>query len=121
MLEFTAEQLERLEKVREDEVIEKLLLEVREHDPAWLAQIGEWPAYRYLKEQRGDAWAFGIKDPEMVELFMRYSLMTPGFQKEPQFIKWMQRPVVDSPEQRFRDYDSIMQYLQALAEWPSAK
>lgn len=121
MLEFTAEQLQRLEMAREDEVIEKLLLEVREHDPAWLKQIGEWPAYRYLKEQREDAWGFGIKGANEVELFMRHSLMTPGFQKEPAFIKWMQRSVTDSPEQRFRDYDSVMHYLRVLKEWPIAQ
>lgn len=119
MLELTPEQLEHLEKAREDEVIEKLLLDIRKHDPAWLEEMGERPAYLYLREQREDAWRLGIRDPEQVERFLRYSLWTPGFQKSAPFIKWMQRAVEDNPEQRFRDYDSVMQFLRALDQWPT--
>ncbi|WP_223451807.1 MULTISPECIES: hypothetical protein [unclassified Pseudomonas] len=121
MLELSAEQLEQLDHIRQDEVIDKLLLEVRQQDPAWFAKVGEPKASAYLRQLRDEAKALGIEGPEETELFMRYGLYKPGFQQSPEFVEWMQRPVADTPEQRFRDYDSVMQYVDALKEWPRAR
>jgi len=121
VLELSAEQLNQLDTLRQDEVIEKILLEARQQDPAWYAKVGEPKATAYLRQLREEAYALGIDAPQENELYMRYGLYKPGFQQSPGFAEWMQRPVSDTPEQRFRDYDSVMQYMDALKDWPRAR
>lgn len=120
MLELTADQLDALEQVRQNEVIEKIMLEVRQHNPQWLEQKGLWQTIQYLKDYREKAWALGIEAPETVEQFMRFGLQFPGFEETPGFIRWMQRPVADTPEQRFRDYSSVMDFVQGQRIWRAA-
>ena len=60
MLELDAGQLDRLQRVRDDEVIERVLLEVRREAPAWLERRGLLPAIRQLGELRATALELGI-------------------------------------------------------------
>ncbi|AZC31905.1 hypothetical protein C4K38_3948 [Pseudomonas chlororaphis subsp. piscium] len=120
MLELTADQLKALEQVRQNEVIEKIMLEIRQHNPQWLEQKGQWQTIQYLKDYREKAWALQIEEPDTVESFMRFGLQFPGFEQTSGFIRWMKRPVNDTPEQRFRDYASVMGFVQGQRAWRAA-
>ncbi|MBG0848025.1 hypothetical protein ACPA0O_00080 [Ectopseudomonas chengduensis] len=119
MLELSSEQIAKLDAVRRDEVIEKLLLEVRAQDPNWFAQHGLTGGTSYLARYRRYAEEFGLTDPQSTEDFMRYGLMFPDFHRDDAFVSWMTRPVDDSPEQRFKDYRSVMRFVWKLknATW----
>lgn len=114
MLELSSEQVAQLDAVRRDETIEKLLLEVRAQDPDWFARHGLTGGTSYLAGYRRHAEGFGITDPQVIEDFMRYGLMFPGFHKDDAFVSWMKRSVADSPEQRFKDYQSVMTFVWKL-------
>ncbi|UCR84125.1 hypothetical protein [Pseudomonas chlororaphis] len=120
MLELTADQLKALEQVRQNEVIEKIMLEIRQHNPQWLEQKGQWQTIQYLKDYREKAWALQIEEPDTVGSFMRFGLQFPGFEQTSGFIRWMKRPVNDTPEQRFRDYASVMDFVQGQRAWRAA-
>ncbi|MEQ0919853.1 hypothetical protein ABLT09_19125, partial [Pseudomonas aeruginosa] len=100
MLELDAGQLDRLQRVRDDEVIERVLLEVRREAPAWLERRGLLPAIRQLGELRATALELGIEEPGTIERFLLHGLAFPGFQDTPAFLAHMRRPLADSPEQR---------------------
>lgn len=91
MLELTADQLKALERVRQNEVIEKIMLEIRQYNPQWLEQKGHWQTIQYLKDYREKAWALQIEEPDAVENFMRFGLQFPGFEETPGFIRWMKK------------------------------
>lgn len=117
MLELSEEQMLQLEEIRQDELIEQLLLEIRAENPAWLQQKGLWPAMQMLRDLREEARALGIRDPEVTERFMRHGLAYTDFYKQPVFIDFMKRPVSDSPEQRFQDYESIVEFNSMMRDW----
>ena len=119
MLKLSIEQVAQLDAVRRDEVIEKLLLEVRAQDPNWVAQHGLAGGISYLAMYRRYAEELGLTQPLVIEDFMRYGLMFPDFHKDDAFVSWMKRPVADLPEQRFRDYQSVMTFACKLknATW----
>lgn len=117
MFELTDDQLRRLEEIRRDEMIERLILELRQENPAWLERTGLWPTIRLLQGMREEAWAFGIKEPAVVERFLRHGLTFTDFHKQPDFIEFMNRPVADTPEQRFRDYQSVVEFKMLMQQW----
>lgn len=117
MLELSEEQMLQLEEIRQDELIEQLLLEIRTENPTWLEQTGLWPAMQMLRELREAARALGIRDPEVTERFLRHGLAYTDFYKQPVFIDFMKRPVDDSPEQRFKDYESIVEFNIMMRDW----
>lgn len=114
MLELSADQLTGLEAVRRDELIEKLLLEVREQDPAWYGRHGLAGGISYLAGYRRDAETLGLIERRSIEDFMRYGMMFPGFNREQAFVEWMARPSADDPDQRFRDYQRVMEFVWQL-------
>lgn len=77
MLELDAGQLDRLQRVRDDEVIERVLLEVRREAPAWLERRGLLPAIRQLGELRATALELGIEEPGTIERFLLHGLAFP--------------------------------------------
>lgn len=117
MLELSEEQLLQLEEIRQDEIIERLLLELRTENPTWLEQKGLWPAMQMLRDLREEARALGIRDPDVTERFMRHGLAYTDFHQQSVFIDFMKRPVDDSPEQRFQDYESIVEFNTLMRDW----
>ncbi|GLF11984.1 TPA: hypothetical protein NH847_001558 [Pseudomonas aeruginosa] len=117
MLELDAGQLDRLQRVRDDEVIERVLLEVRREAPSWLERRGLLPAIRQLGELRATALELGIEEPGTIERFLLHGLAFPGFQDTPAFLAHMRRPLADSPEQRFQDYERIVEFRLASQKW----
>ncbi|EOT7835572.1 TPA: hypothetical protein ACP31J_005116 [Pseudomonas aeruginosa] len=117
MLELDAGQLDRLQRVRDDEVIERVLLEVRREAPAWLERRGLLPAIRQLGELRATALELGIAEPGTIERFLLHGLAFPAFQDTLAFLAHMRRPVADSPEQRFQDYERIVEFRLASQKW----
>lgn len=85
MLELDAGQLDRLQRVRDDEVIERVLLEVRREAPAWLERRGLLPAIRQLGELRATALELGIEEPGTIERFLLHGLAFPGFRTRRRF------------------------------------
>lgn len=117
MLELSEEQLRQLDEIRQDEVMERLLLDIREESPDWLERKGLWPTVQMLRDLRDEAWAMGIRESDSVERFMRHGLAYTDFYKQPVFITFMKRPVSDSPEQRFKDYESIVEFNLMMQDW----
>ncbi|UQY36810.1 hypothetical protein K8U54_10120 [Pseudomonas fulva] len=117
MFDLTGDQLLQLEQIRQDEMIERLILELRQENPAWLERTGLRPTIRLLHEMREEAWAFGIHEPAMVERFLRHGLTFTDFHKQAAFIEFMNRPVADTPEQRFRDYQSVVEFKVLMQQW----
>lgn len=117
MFELSTEQVAQLEGIRQDEVFERLLLEVRQENPEWLSRKGLMPALQMLKDLRDRAWSFGIREDETVEHFMRHGLTFTDFDKQPAFVEFMNRPVADSPERRFKDYEDIVEFRMNMQHW----
>ncbi|POA75568.1 MULTISPECIES: hypothetical protein [Pseudomonas] len=117
MLELSTEQLSQLDDIRQNEVFERLLLEVQQENPEWLSRKGLMPALQMLKDLRERAWGFGIREPESVEHFLRHGLTFTDFDKQPAFIEFMNRPVADSPERRFEDYEDIVVFRMNMQHW----
>ena len=116
MLELDAGQLDRLQRVRDDEVIELVLLEVRREAPAWLERRGLLPAIRQLGELRTTALELGIEEPGTIERFLLHGLAFPASRTRRR-LSHMRRPLADSPEQRFQDYERIVEFRLASQKW----
>lgn len=114
MFELSSEQVAQLNEVRSNEAIERLLLELRTQDPAWYDRLGLNGGINYLAGYRRHAKELGLTDPQVIEDFMRYGLMFPNFDQDEEFVSWMKRPVADSPEQRFEDYQHVMEFVWKL-------
>lgn len=114
MFELSSEQVTQLDEIRSDEAIERLLLELRAQDRAWFNRLGLTGGINYLAGYRRHAIELGLTDPQVIEDFMRYGLMFPEFHQGEEFISWMKRPVADSPEQRFKDYQHVMEFVWKL-------
>lgn len=85
--------------------------------PAWLERRGLLPAIRQLGELRATALELGIEEPGTIERFLLHGLAFPAFQDTPAFLAHMRRPLADSPEQRFQDYERIVEFRLASQKW----
>ena len=116
MLELDAGQLDRLQRVRDDEVIERVLLEVRREAPAWLERRGLLPAIRQLGERARRRWNWVSKSPGRSNAFSCTAWPSPASRTRRRFAH-MRRPLADSPEQRFQDYERIVEFRLASQKW----
>ncbi|MGE7958524.1 hypothetical protein ACQKQA_18385 [Pseudomonas sp. NPDC089530] len=117
MFELSNEQVAQLDDIRQNEVFERLLLDVQQENPQWLARKGLIPALQMLKELRERAWGFGIREEEVVERFIRHGLTFTDFDRRPAFVEFMNRPVADSAERRFEDYEDIVAFRMNMQQW----
>ena len=94
----------------------RVLLEVRREAPAWLERRGLLPAIRQLGELRATALELGIEEPGTIERFLLHGLAFPLSRTRRRFAH-MRRPLADSPEQRFQDYERIVEFRLASQKW----